>query len=70
MGRIDGVEARQGCRVVREIEAGTEPDFQYRAVDSREHQRALFLKLLASHHPLHQVWEYVLAIPSHSCLSV
>ena len=53
-GGIDGVQSGDGPRVVRQVQSGSEPDFQDDSMYRRQQEPAFGLKPFAPEHPVHE----------------
>ena len=51
---IDGVQSGDGPRVVRQVQSGSEPDFQYESMYRSQQEPAFGLEPFAPEHPIHE----------------
>jgi len=68
------MQLRDGLGVMRQVQTGSDSQFQHLAMNVSEQLRAELAELLSLHHPIHESGENVISVESHGssvgCLSL
>src|SRR5712692_5948188 len=62
---VDGVEPSNGLRIMRQVQPGSNSQFQHLTMETREQIRAQVTEFFSRHDPLHEAGENVCGVESH-----
>ena len=65
IGGVDGVEPSYGLGIMRQVQPGSNSQFQHLTMETREQIRAQVTEFFSRHDPVHEAGENVVAVESH-----